>query len=225
MNHSNRSSFKPLLIVLLLVAVSVCAQKQMDTISSGNVVKVAIIYSREEGSDQAINPCKMRLHNDNPQKAVLSSDAADLLKKAADIDILRVGRGGPYGLLVYDAYRTASVQDKLKYCTGDGTAQNIEKGNAAFKDEARATEAHTKGNAVDVTLIRIDGGANSPQDMGTAVNSLTQCSFALFEGMCYRNKKLDDNQLNNRQRLRNAMFKAGWCQPEDTGWWHFELCQ
>jgi D-alanyl-D-alanine dipeptidase len=229
MNQSNRLSFKPLALLSLLGALLVFAPlafaQNMDTISNGDFVNVAIVYSRKNGTEKAINPCGRRVAynilNNNPQKALLSPEAVKKLEFAAE----RLRIMG-YSLLVYDAYRPSSVQNMLGSCTGEGSLQNMLGGLTGFDSLARATQAHTKGNAVDVTLIRTVNGGNDPQDMGTSVNDLGQCSFARFEGMCAKGGKLSSTDLNNRKILRNAMInQAGWCQPDDTGWWHFELCK
>jgi D-alanyl-D-alanine dipeptidase len=211
MTLSNRLPFKPLVLILLLWAPLAFAQK-LETIRNGEFVNVAMVYSLKDGKrGQALNLCHMRLYNGNAQVALLSPEATALLRKAANS--LQVLFQGDLELMVYDAYRQRSVQNMLETRTG-------------FDSLARATEAHTRGNAVDITLVRAVNGTNEPQDMGSPANDMGLCSFAEYEESCFKEGKLTSNQRNNRKILRRIMIEqAGWCQPKNTGWWHFELCR
>lgn len=69
---------------------------------------------------------------------------------------------------------------------------------------------HPTGGAVDVRVLDKNG---KPIDMGTEVHALEKDSYVF-------NPFISKNAWQNRQKLRQAMFSAGFA-PFDGEWWHF----
>ena len=72
---------------------------------------------------------------------------------------------------------------------------------------------HSRGSAVDITLIDIKTGEEvdmgSPWDFFDPISSI-------------HSSQITDQQLANRKLLANVMSKHGF-KPLDEEWWHFSL--
>jgi D-alanyl-D-alanine dipeptidase len=106
------------------------------------------------------------------------------------------------GLLVWDAYRPLSAQHCLWNACPDSRY-------VAPPDQGGR---HTRGTAVDVTLVHIATGA--PLDMGTAFDDFTANAH-------YTAATVSAEARANRKTLRDAMIAHGF-EPYDYEWWHFD---
>lgn len=105
-------------------------------------------------------------------------------------------------LLVYDAYRPARVQDIFWQVIAD----------PRYVAEPTNGSNHTRGVAVDVTLLDRDG---QPLDMGTDFDAMCQQSH-------HDREDLPVAVQRNRYLLLGIMRQAGFA-PITTEWWHYEL--
>ena len=130
-------------------------------------------------------------------RCALRPKAAQCLYQAA-----HAARQAELSLLVLDAYRPAGVQDVFWQVIAD----------ARYVAPPTSGSNHTRGVAVDVTLLDSDGQA---LDMGTG-----------FDAMCEQSHHDRDDLpaavQRNRQLLLGIMLHAGF-RPITTEWWHYEL--
>jgi D-alanyl-D-alanine dipeptidase len=105
------------------------------------------------------------------------------------------------GLVVFDCYRPLSVQKRLWALNPD---------ERYVADPAKGSR-HNRGAAVDVTLIRADGG---PVGMPTDFDDFSERAHRVYN-------RLPPTVRVNRARLEQAMRDAGF-EPLATEWWHFD---
>ena len=114
-------------------------------------------------------------------------------------------------LLVLDALRPQRVQQQLwDALAGTGLQMYL-------ADPARGS-IHSYGMALDVTILDPEG---RELDMGTGFDDMTDLSHPALEEGFLKAGALSEQQLANRQLLRNAMFGAGFVGIR-TEWWHFD---
>lgn len=149
-------------------------------------------------------------------KAILTVEAAEALKKAADI----LEEQG-YCIKIFDAYRPQRAVDhfvrwskdlddtkmKEKYYPDLDKSVLFELGYIAEKS------GHSRGSTVDLTLVEISSGKEL--DMGSG--------FDFFGDISNHGTHLiTPEQEKNRNILRDAMVEAGFkVYPEE--WWHYTL--
>lgn len=139
----------------------------------------------------------------------LHKDAALRLKKAS-----AYARALGYQIKIFDGFRPLNVQKKL-YDTfpHEGYVSDPDKGVAA----------HTRGVAVDVTLV--DLNTKKELNMGTDFDSFKETSHHAYAF----NGKEDLHSLNlSREVLRNRAILAGVMSiagftPLTTEWWHYNM--
>jgi zinc D-Ala-D-Ala dipeptidase len=119
-------------------------------------------------------------------------------------------RGGAH-LCVLDALRPQRVQE-LMWAALQGTPLT------EYLAPPERGSIHSFGMAIDATLIDADG---QEFDMGTSFDDMTELSHPALEAAFLRAGALDDEQLNNRHLLREAMRRGGF-HGIDTEWWHFD---
>ncbi len=106
-----------------------------------------------------------------------------------------------YELIIYDAYRPTSAQDKLWEICPDPKY---------VSDPSKGYTNHCRGNTVDVTLIKIDG---------TTVKMPSK--FDEFSELANRDySDVSREQANNSQLLEDFMKKHGF-KPYYGEWWHY----
>jgi D-alanyl-D-alanine dipeptidase len=116
--------------------------------------------------------------------------------------------GQGFGLRLYDAYRPdRAVKAMLDWARKNGRWELVEKG--FLSEQSR----HSKGCAVDVTLVDLETG--EALDMGTAWDAFTPHSYSAWGQGLVR---------VNRERLRGPFVSRGW-RAAKTEWWHFDLEQ
>ncbi|MFH8135775.1 D-alanyl-D-alanine dipeptidase [Pantoea osteomyelitidis] len=130
-------------------------------------------------------------------KCLLHADAAVALGKS--IEIARVAG---FSLLVLDAYRPQKAQELLWHaCPDQDYVVPLSQGSN-----------HTRGTAIDVTLMDADGQI---LDMGTGFDEMDELSHPYHPSLAQAFQR-------NRLLLNAVMFGGGFTGIA-TEWWHFEL--
>jgi len=107
------------------------------------------------------------------------------------------------GLKVYDAYRPLSVQQRM---------WDLIRDERYVSNPAKNRGRHTRGTAVDVTLVDAKGG---PLTMPSDFDDFTDKAHADYAGAT-------ETQKRNRALLARIMSKHGFV-PYPFEWWHFDL--
>ncbi len=131
------------------------------------------------------------------QAAFLNAEAAELLARA----IALAGALG-YRLRIFDAYRPTEAQWVLWNHTPDPN----------FLADPRRGSPHSRGAAVDLTLVDADG---HDLDMGTAFDAFTPLSH-------HGRLDISVTAQRNRALLLGLMTAAGWDFYRNE-WWHYQL--
>lgn len=147
---------------------------------------------------------------------VAAREVAEGCVRAADIL-----RGQGYLLKVFDAYRPQRAVDD--FCRwGDDVADqrrkpiqfpNIEKHRMFDEGYIARKSTHTRGCAVDLTLV--DAATNQEVDMGTIFDFMDLRSWP-------ESRDVTQQQYQNRMILRRAMLESGFA-PYENEWWHFSI--
>lgn len=119
-----------------------------------------------------------------------------------------------YRLIVYDAARPMSIQQKM-WNTVKGTPRYIYVSNPA-----RGGGLHNYGLAVDISILDETG---TPLPMGTKVDHLGIEAHITDEAALVRSGKMTAQEQANRQLLRSVMRTAGF-RALPSEWWHFNWC-
>lgn len=130
-------------------------------------------------------------------RCFLHQDAADLLARSAEL----AARHG-LRLRIFDAFRPTEAQWRLWEHTPD----------PEFLADPRRGSPHSRGVAVDLTLIDKEGRA---LDMGTPFDDFTSASHHGAPG-------LSPEVERNRYLLLGIMTTAGWDFYRNE-WWHYQL--
>lgn len=129
-------------------------------------------------------------------RALLQPEAAEKLSKAAEL-----AKRLDLRFRIFDAFRPTEAQWALWRFTGGGD----------YVADPRKGGPHTRGVAVDVTLLGADGAA---LDMGGPFDELSENAWA--------DALVTPAQQRNRHLLLGLMTAAGWdCYLKE--WWHFQL--
>lgn len=142
------------------------------------------------------------------QDAYLHPDAMESLSKAQRL--LKELHPG-YSLIVYDAARPMSVQQKM---------WNIVKGTSKYIYVSNPTHGgglHNYGLAVDISILDEQG---IPLSMGTPVDYLGKEAHITEENQLVRSGKITEQERENRLLLRRVMKDAGF-HSLPSEWWHF----
>ena len=142
------------------------------------------------------------------KEAYLHPDAMKSLKRAQRL--LKEQYPG-YSLIVYDAARPLSVQQKM---------WNVVKGTSKYiyvSNPSRGGGLHNYGLAVDISILDDKG---TPLPMGTPVDHLGREAHITEEAVLVAQGKLTEQERENRLLLRQVMKEAGF-HPLPSEWWHF----
>ncbi|GHV49660.1 hypothetical protein FACS1894216_00410 [Synergistales bacterium] len=157
-----------------------------------------------------------RIDSYNAPEAILTTEAARALGRAADIL-----KGKGYAIKIFDAYRPASAVARFVRWAADVNDTTMKK---AFYPDTEKSElfkkgyiskrsGHSRGSTVDLTIIDIKTGREV--DMGSP--------FDFFGPVSAPDSVLvTDGQRANRRILRDTMTSCGFA-PLTTEWWHFTL--
>ena len=148
--------------------------------------------------------------------AVMTVEAADALKKAAD-----AFREMGYRLKIFDAYRPQSAVKHFVRWSQDADDMKMQaefypeyKTKSRIVDEGyiARNSSHMRGSAVDLTLVDADG---NELDMGTCFDYFGKRSWHGAKG-------LTQEQEENRELLKKVMEANGF-RPFEQEWWHYRL--
>ena len=149
-------------------------------------------------------------------KAFLTREAADALL-LAQRDFIKQG----YRLKIYDAYRPQTAVDYFSAWAADledsqNKSQyypNINKSQLFADGYIAAKSGHSRGSAVDLTLLEIESG--NELDMGSPWDFFDPISWV-------ENNQITDQQRANRKLLASVMMIHGF-KPLKEEWWHFSF--
>ncbi|MDR3226101.1 MAG: M15 family metallopeptidase [Prevotellaceae bacterium] len=116
-----------------------------------------------------------------------------------------------WNLIIYDAARPRSVQQKMWEVVKNTDWQK-------YVTSPTRISMHSYGVAVDIGIVDAQGNL---VDMGAGFDEFTEKSQPRYEQKFLQEKKLTQQQINNRLILRNAMKSAGFKHIQNE-WWHFE---
>ena len=148
--------------------------------------------------------------------ALLTIEAARALK-AVSSELIVQG----YRLKVFDAYRPAcAVKHFVLWGIEDQDVRmkpyfypELEKQELFAKGYIAKQSSHSRGSAVDLTLLDMKSGKEL--DMGGPFDLFSERSHPDYRG-------ISAEQYDNRMILRRAMLRNGFL-PIDCEWWHFAL--
>ena len=148
--------------------------------------------------------------------ALLTIEAARALK-AVSSELIVQG----YRLKVFDAYRPAcAVKHFVLWGIEDQDIRmkpyfypELEKQELFAKGYIAKQSSHSRGSAVDLTLLDMKSGKEL--DMGGPFDLFSERSHPDYRG-------ISAEQYDNRMILRRAMLRNGF-RPIDCEWWHFAL--
>ncbi|NBT85989.1 MAG: D-alanyl-D-alanine dipeptidase [Alphaproteobacteria bacterium] len=126
----------------------------------------------------------------------LHNDAKNCFEKA-----IALARQQGLRFKIFDAYRPQAAQEKLwEICP-----------NPMYVAPPTSGSNHTRGVAIDLTLINEDG---TELDMGTPFDDFTEKS--------HHGAALSRQESENRYILLGIMMSAGWDFYHNE-WWHYQL--
>lgn len=158
-----------------------------------------------------------RIDGYNEPCALMTKEAALALKAVSD-DVKAQG----YRLKIYDTYRP---QMAVTHFVNWAKDLNDKRMKAYFYPEVNknrlfaegyiaAKSGHSRGSTVDLTLFDMSTGKEV--DMGGTFDYFGELSHPDYKG------NLTEQQIHNRQILREAMLRHGF-KPLAEEWWHFTL--
>lgn len=142
-------------------------------------------------------------------KAFLQPEIADKLVKA---NRLLKKQNPDYSIIVFDAARPASVQQRMWDSLKIPLSQK-----AKFVADPVRGSLHNYGCAVDVSIVNDKGIL---LDMGTKFDSPERLAYPIYEEFFLASGKLSKAQVDNRKLLRDVMKSTGFTSVT-TEWWHF----
>lgn len=148
--------------------------------------------------------------------ALLTKEAARALKNVSNELAVR-----GYRLKVFDAYRpVCAVKHFVLWGIEDQDIRmkpyfypDLEKQELFAKGYIAKMSSHSRGSAVDLTLLDMKTGKEV--DMGSP--------FDMFDEVSHPDcRDITEEQYENRMLLRQAMMRSGF-EPFACEWWHFRL--
>ena len=121
-----------------------------------------------------------------------------------------------YKLLIYDAARPVSVQQKM--WDAMDSLPPVERGKYVSNPKNRSL--HNLGAAVDLTICDESG---NPLDMGTKYDDFREIAYPELEKHFLKTGELTNRHIENRELLRKVMRKEAF-RNIPTEWWHFNAC-
>ena len=137
-------------------------------------------------------------------KEIFKENRCFLVKEAAEklLEAIYIAKDLGYYFKIFDAYRPSYVQEAL---------WNFDP-NPNFLSDPKKGSPHTKGIAIDLTLIDFHG---NELDMGTKFDDFTTNAYHLSKGVSQKVKL-------NRRLLLSIMTLAGFDFYKKE-WWHYQL--
>ena len=148
--------------------------------------------------------------------ALLTKEAARALKNVSGEAFVH-----GYRLKVFDAYRpVCAVKQFVLWGIEDQDIRmkpyfypELEKQELFIKGYIAKQSSHSRGSAVDLTLLDMKTGKEL--DMGSPFDLFNEVSHPGYRG-------ITEEQYENRMLLRRLMIRGGFL-PIDCEWWHFCL--
>jgi D-alanyl-D-alanine dipeptidase len=149
--------------------------------------------------------------------ALMTIQAANALKEVADEVALK-----GYRLKIFDAYRPQmAVNHFVRWAENIDDTQmkkyfypKVDKSRLFIEGYIAEHSGHSRGSTIDLTLFDMNTGKEV--DMGGTFDYFGELSHPDYKG------ELTEQQLKNRQYLRDVMIKHGF-KPLEEEWWHFTL--
>ncbi len=158
------------------------------------------------------NFMKIKLYS-RINRAYLQKDVALRLSNCQEyLSNLKPG----YKLLIYDALRPVSVQQKM--WDAMDSLPPVERGKYVSNPKNRSL--HNLGAAVDLTICDETG---KPLDMGAGYDDFREIAYPELESRFIKTGELSKSHIANRELLRTVMRKEGF-RNIPTEWWHFNAC-
>ncbi len=146
------------------------------------------------------------------KRAYLQPDVAAML--VASQQYLKEIKPG-YSLIVFDAARPRSVQQKMWDIVDAPIAEKTR-----FLANPSNGSIHSFGAAVDVSVLNSSG---EMLDMGTEFDHMGELAYPRMEEEMLLQGRLTPFHIKNRQLLRSVMQQGGFWGIQ-TEWWHFNAC-
>ena len=148
--------------------------------------------------------------------ALLTKEAARALKSVSN-ELIVMG----YRLKVFDAYRPAcAVRHFVLWGIEDQDIRmkpyfypDLEKQSLFIEGYIAKNSSHSRGSAVDLTLLDMKTGKEV--DMGSPFDLFSEVSHPDYRG-------ITQEQYENRMLLQKVMVRNGFL-PLSCEWWHFSL--
>ena len=151
----------------------------------------------------ANNICGRPLYRENAD-LWLHEDAMKMLEEAGGHALAK-----GFTLLVFDGYRPKRVQEALWVrCPDERYVANPGNGGSL----------HTRGIAVDLTLVSLDEPLWLPVNMGTDFDEMSEAAH----WGAYHRGLITPEQHGMREKLLEIMEEAGF-ETIETEWWHYQL--
>jgi len=141
------------------------------------------------------------------QRAFIHKDALKKLQKA--LKLIASEMPGSE-LVIFDGARPMYAQAALKKSV-QGTAYSH------FVSSGTTGGLHNYGLALDLSITDSTGQL---LDMGTDFDSFERCAGEVGEADALKRGRLTHTQIDNRNKLRSIMKRAGWVLL-NSEWWHF----
>ncbi|MBI1838381.1 MAG: M15 family metallopeptidase [Flavobacteriia bacterium] len=146
-------------------------------------------------------------------KALLQKEVAERLAKCQTY----LSKKNPnYFLLVYDAVRPVSAQQKM----WDALDSLSYAERTKFVSNPANGSVHNYGAAVDLTICDKEG---IPLDMGATYDDIRKIAYPRHEAVFLASGELTQDQVNNRILLREVLASQNFTNIP-TEWWHFNAC-
>lgn len=144
--------------------------------------------------------------NNFMNKAVYAPEAKCYLHPEAALKFkhaISIGKSLGLRFLVWDAFRPSTAQWELwNFCP-----------NSEFVADPKIGSCHTRGIAIDLTLV--DSSTGSELDMGTIFDEFKETAY-------HGNAQISIEAQKNRLLLLGIMTQAGF-DFYDKEWWHYQL--
>lgn len=144
--------------------------------------------------------------------AYLTRDFARKIARAQQL--LHEERGDRYSIIIYDAARPLSIQQRM-WDLVKGTPNKVYVAPVSKRGGGR----HNYGVAVDMSLYDHEAGA--PLDMGSPVDHFGRRAHINIEARLVREGLITEEAMRNRQYLYHLMSRVG-LRPIRKEWWHFQ---
>ena len=178
----------------------------VDIESFNSEIRVDLKYASTD------NFMKLKLYN-RLKKAFLQKDIAERLVKC---QVYLNNLNPDFHLLVYDAVRPLSVQQKM----WDALDTIPYSERTKFVSNPANGSIHNYGAAVDLTICDSNG---IPLDMGAGYDDIRQIAYPRLEQQFLESGELTSEQVENRKLLRKVMSSQNFSNIA-TEWWHFNAC-